>query len=101
MITLDLIGHCLLRDLIEAEEDIKAIKTLPKEILMNSAFSFAFDIIGIRDQKARDLANHFLYIPCAEIDITPYREAFGSRRNEIAHHIGQKALALWHEGDTP
>lgn len=96
-ITIDPLGLSLVRLLVEAEEDIQAIKTLPREILMNGAFHVAFTAIGKRDQCAQDFADHLVYMPCTEIDIDRYHESFGMLRLSLAHGIGQKAIQLYRE----
>lgn len=96
-ITLDPLGLSLLRLLVEAEEDIRAIKTLPKSILMGVAFTDAFEKIGVRDQCAVNLVDHLVFVPCAEIDIGRYAEFPGSVRLSLAHGIGQKAIQLYRE----
>lgn len=96
-ITLDPLGLSLLRLLMEAEEDIQTIKTLPKSILMGAAFTDAFEKIGVRDQRAVDLANHLVFVPCTEINIGRYAESPDSVRLSLAHGIGQKAIQLYRE----
>jgi hypothetical protein len=92
---IDPIGYCLLRQIAEAQDDVKAIIELPKDIRIGVAFTDGFARIGIRDELVHELVRHLAFIPCEGIDTQEYEAAEWTQRSVQAQAIAQQAIKLY------